>query len=438
MTEERFRIAHGAVPEAVRDVCQTIHRAGHGAWIVGGCVRDLLLGRPVADWDVCTSARPEQVQKLFRHVIPTGIKHGTVTVVLDRVHYEVTTLRGEGAYSDGRRPDEVYFVDDVREDLARRDFTVNAIAYDVARDEFMDPFEGRLDLSRRVVRAVGDGNERFREDGLRVLRAARFAATLEFELDAATRDAIRPNLPTFRRVSRERIHDEWLKTMKARRPSRAFVIMNETGILDEIDAELARASRLQAPDFNGTQLDLALAVMDAIAPGDAILRLSALFLAMPEKFVLRYAKENKFSTRDGARLAHLTECVRTLPIGGDTSDATLRRWLKRATREGVADIATVARARATVLAARDGIVRSEPLEATLARIEAIRARRDPLEPGELAVNGEDLQRELGLAPSKELGLVLRALMEAALDDPAVNTRESLLEAAKLALADARR
>lgn len=438
MTEERFRIAHGAVPEAVRDVCQTIHRAGHGAWIVGGCVRDLLLGRPVADWDVCTSARPEQVQKLFRHVIPTGIKHGTVTVVLDRVHYEVTTLRGEGAYSDGRRPDEVYFVDDVREDLARRDFTVNAIAYDVTRDEFMDPFEGRLDLSRRVVRAVGDGNERFREDGLRVLRAARFAATLEFELDAATRDAIRPNLPTFRRVSRERIHDEWLKTMKARRPSRAFVIMNETGILDEIDAELARASRLQARDFNGTQLDLALAVMDAIAPGDAILRLSALFLAMPEKFVLRYAKANKFSTRDGARLAHLTECVRTLPIGGDTSDATLRRWLKRATREGVADIATVARARATVLAARDGIVRSEPLEATLARIEAIRVRRDPLEPGELAVNGEDLQRELGLAPSKELGLVLRALMEAALDDPAVNTRESLLEAAKLALADARR
>lgn len=436
MTEERFRIAHGAIPTPVRDVCETIHRAGHGAWIVGGCVRDLLLGRTVADWDVCTSARPEQVQRLFRHVIPTGIKHGTVTVVLDRVHYEVTTLRGEGAYSDGRRPDEVFFVDDVREDLARRDFTVNAIAYDVTRDEFMDPFEGRVDLERRVVRAVGDGNERFREDGLRVLRAARFAATLEFELDQATRDAIRPNLPTFRRVSRERIHDEWLKTMKARRPSRAFVIMNETGILEAIDAELARASRLKAPDFNGTQLDLNLAVMDAIPAGDAILRLSAVFLAMPEKFVQRYARDNKFSARDGARLAHLTECARTLPRLSD-SDPTLRRWLKRATRDALSDIATLARAKSSVLSADDKIIRPE-IDQVLARIDAIAARRDPLEPGELALDGEDLQRDLGLAPSKELGLVLRALMEAVLDDPSLNTRESLLEVSRRALADLRR
>jgi len=428
VTDERFRIAHGSIPAPVRGVCETLHRAGHGAWIVGGCVRDLLLGRAVADWDVCTSARPEQVQRLFGHVIPTGIKHGTVTVVLDRVHYEVTTLRGEGAYTDGRRPDEVFFVDDVREDLARRDFTVNAIAFDVARDEFMDPFEGRVDLSRRVVRAVGDANERFREDGLRVLRAARFCATLEFELDAATRDAIRPNLPTFRRVSRERVHDEWLKAMKAKRPSRAFVVMNDTGILDEINADLAQTSRLQAPQFNGTFFDLHLAVMDSIPPGDAILRLAALFLAMPEKHVQRYAKDNKFSVRDGARLAHLTECVRTLPR--DASDGALRRWLKRATRGAVTEIALLARALAS---AKQSDELAE-VNAALTRVDDIVVRRDPIEPGELAVDGEDLQRELGLAPSRELGVVLRALMDAVLDDPALNTRNSLLELARTTLA----
>ena len=216
------RFDSSAIPDGVRELCTTLHANGEEAWIVGGCLRDLLLGKTVSDWDVATTATPPRVQKLFRKVIPTGIAHGTVTVRLRGTSYEVTTFRGEGAYTDGRRPDEVFFVGTIEEDLARRDFTVNALAYDPVGDRLVDPFGGLEDLDRGLLRAVGDPHQRFAEDGLRVLRGARFTATLGFDLDPETEKAIGPSLGTFRQVSRERVRDEWLKTMTAERPSRAF------------------------------------------------------------------------------------------------------------------------------------------------------------------------------------------------------------------------
>src|SRR6185369_15542912 len=174
---ERLR---ASIPDDVRKLAARLNEGGFRAWAVGGCIRDELIAEtrgvpttPGNDWDIATSARPEQVMKLFRRVIPTGLKHGTVTVLLDGGAYEVTTLRGETTYSDGRRPDEVFYVDDIKDDLARRDFTINAIAYDVLADRLIDPFDGLADLKRRVLRAVGTPSERFAEDGLRVLRAAR-------------------------------------------------------------------------------------------------------------------------------------------------------------------------------------------------------------------------------------------------------------------------
>ena len=219
------------IPDPVVEVCRRLDEAGHRAWVVGGCVRDLLMGRAVSDWDLATSALPGEVQTTFRRTIPTGIQHGTVTVIHGGQHYEITTLRGEGAYSDGRRPDNVEFVTEIEADLGRRDFTINAIAYDPIDDQLIDPFDGLGDLERGVVRAVGDALRRFSEDGLRVLRAARFAATLEFTLDADTEAAIAPTLETFRRVSAERVREEWLKALKARKPSVAFDIMARTGML---------------------------------------------------------------------------------------------------------------------------------------------------------------------------------------------------------------
>ena len=186
-------------------ICARLRDAGKRGWIVGGCVRDLLRGKEVSDWDVATDARPTEVMKLFPRVIPTGIDHGTVSVLIRGVAYEVTTLRGETSYSDGRRPDAVVFVDDIAADLARRDFTFNAIAIDPLVPSLIDPWEGQKDLAARVLRAVGEPMERFSEDGLRVLRAARFAATLECAIEPRTLAAIEPTLDTYRKVSAERV-----------------------------------------------------------------------------------------------------------------------------------------------------------------------------------------------------------------------------------------
>ena len=199
-----MRDLRGAIPEPVLEVCRALEARGHRAWVVGGCIRDLLRGHPVSDWDLATSALPEEVQRTFARTIPTGIEHGTVTVLHRDEAYEVTTLRGEGAYSDGRRPDQVELGVDIDEDLARRDFTVNAIAYDPLTQETVDPWGGIADLEAGLLRAVGDPRERFGEDGLRVLRAARFAATLGFDLHGDTHAAIPGSLGTFRKVSPER------------------------------------------------------------------------------------------------------------------------------------------------------------------------------------------------------------------------------------------
>ncbi|MGH7329001.1 MAG: CCA tRNA nucleotidyltransferase, partial [Polyangiaceae bacterium] len=171
------------LPKEVIGLCDRLREKGKRGWIVGGCVRDLLAGRAVSDWDIAPDALPQEVQKIFPKVIPTGIAHGTVTVLQHGKAYEVTTLRGETTYSDGRHPDAVHFVDDITADLARRDFTFNAIAIEPISGQIIDPFEGRKDLENKILRAVGNAEERFSEDGLRVLRAARFAATLEVDLD---------------------------------------------------------------------------------------------------------------------------------------------------------------------------------------------------------------------------------------------------------------
>ncbi|HEY4243790.1 MAG TPA: hypothetical protein VGM88_28450, partial [Kofleriaceae bacterium] len=232
-----------AVPERVRKVCATLSEAGFQTVTVGGAVRDALLGREPGDWDVATAARPEDVIAAFPRTFPTGIQHGTVTVMMDKDPIEVTTFRGEGAYSDARRPDHVVFGVPLVEDLARRDLVVNAMAFDPATGELHDPFGGIADLAAKRLRAVGHGSNqhqiavaRFSEDGLRVMRAVRFAAVLEFELDAETERGIGESvvLASLSRVSRERVSDELRKLLAARQPSRGLAIARRTGIIGNI------------------------------------------------------------------------------------------------------------------------------------------------------------------------------------------------------------
>src|SRR5512133_2869011 len=242
MTRVPAALARAQFPEPVLEVIRRLGEAGHRSWIVGGAVRDLLLHRARAanDFDVATPARPEEVTALFRRVVPTGIAHGTVTVLLGDEAIEVTTFRGEGAYLDGRRPESVTFHTDLDADLARRDFTMNALAYDPLGGEFRDPFGGRADLRRRLVRAVGDPAARFGEDGLRAMRAVRFAAQLGYSLHPGTRAAIPGALDVVRKVSIERIAEELTRLIVAPHAERGIELMRRTGLLAVVLPDVAR------------------------------------------------------------------------------------------------------------------------------------------------------------------------------------------------------
>lgn len=427
-----------AIPEHVLEIARVLARAGHRTWVVGGSLRDqlrtVLAGsspNPGADWDLATDAQPEVVQRSFKRVIPTGIKHGTVTVLLGKHGYEVTTLRGEADYSDGRRPDSVYFVDEIREDLARRDFTVNAIAYDLLARVVDDPFDGIGDLKRRLIRAVGSPAERFGEDGLRVLRAARFVATLEFELDPETARAIEPSLDSFRKVSPERVRDEWIKTMKARAPSRAFLVMRDHGLLGATAPNLLdrHEGTSEAP------LDVALRAVDLSSTGASV-RFAALLHNLGSASVSDQPANQsaelafdllsslRFSNKDRDRIVSLVRHHAAFDPG-TRSDADLRRWLRRVGPELLDDLHdvmhAVARARAET---------PDRVERLFERARSLLKLKPPLTVGELAVTGNDLRQELNVTPGPLLGRLLQALLELVLDDPALNERARLLALAR--------
>src|ERR1700722_17969932 len=225
------------IPELAILVCSKLHDAGFQAYLVGGCVRDLAMGATPKDFDITTDASPEKIMELFPRNIPTGLQHGTVTVCMGEGidnHFEVTTFRVEGEYLDGRRPETVKFVKSVVEDLARRDFTINAMAFDPVRKILFDPFRGEEDLRNGVIRAVGSPPARFQEDGLRIMRAARFAARFGFTVETETFRGMAENLETLQKVSKERISDELCKTLLAPYPGTGLILLQTCGALDVV------------------------------------------------------------------------------------------------------------------------------------------------------------------------------------------------------------
>lgn len=425
------------------ELCEQLSGAGYHAWLVGGSVRDSLLAQlngssaPGSwggkDWDLATDATPTQVMQVFRRVIPTGIEHGTVTVLIGKRQFELTTLRTEFGYSDGRRPEQVGFVTSIDEDLARRDFTVNAIAFDPVTQQLIDPFEGLSDLALRRLRAVGDPSGRFAEDGLRVLRAARFVAALEFELDEATARAIRPSLGTYRQVSAERIRDEWNKTLRARAPSRGFRIMQEHGLLEITAPELAAQDT--GSEDGGNAFSLALRRVD-LCPAQLELRLAALLSgldASPSRSAeladallgrLRYANAERKTI---GRLIR----AQALPLDPEPSDAGVRHWLRNVGPDLYRELCVLTRAG---LDAAGDSAASQALGASLERLERRAseqlAQKAALSLSELAIDGKQLMRELDLRPGPHVGKMLAALLDRVLEEPALNTRERLIELAR--------
>ncbi|HEX8796250.1 MAG TPA: HD domain-containing protein [Polyangiaceae bacterium] len=442
-------LAH--VPADVLALCERLRSRGKRAWIVGGCVRDMLLGRAANDWDVATDARPNELLGIFPKAIPTGIEHGTVTVVKEGHHYEVTTLRGEGTYSDGRRPDWVEFVDDITADLARRDFTVNAIGIDPQDGKIIDPFDGRGDLQRGLLRAVGDPKQRFSEDGLRVLRAARFVATLEMALDPATEAAIEPTLDTYRKVAAERVRDEWIKTMKARSPSRAFEVMRRTGILGVTCPEMLEGVGLEQNKWHAYDVwRHGMECMDACA-ADPILRIAALLhdVGKPKtrawsdktkdwtfydhdrvgaEMAEPIAARLKFSNDERARIVALVR-HHLFHYQDEWTDAAVRKWIRRVGPERVEDLYVLNEADVRAKG-RDFDADLDALAKLKAHVARVIAEGAAMSTRDLAIDGNDLMRDLELKPGRIIGEILSALLEAVTNDPALNTREALLALAR--------
>jgi tRNA nucleotidyltransferase (CCA-adding enzyme) len=398
------------VPRPVIDAARQLQDAGHSAVLVGGAVRDVLLGLPASDWDLASSATPDEVMAIFPKTIPTGVQHGTVTVLLrgaGQTHpVEITTFRGEGAYVDGRRPQSVRFLRKLIEDLARRDFTINAFAWDPIEQRFSDPFDGLSDLAAGLVRAVGIPLHRFREDGLRTMRAVRFCATRTLRLEEKTEAAIPEALDVLAKVSRERVHAELVKLLGSPRPSLGLRPMWRTGIWPHALVPLPSEA-----DY-----EQAISAVDRMAP-DPTARLARLLWPL--------------GGQEGAE-ARIEACVEALKPSR-TERATVLALTGRAARALQAARTPVEIRRAVAE------LRVELLPAALDVLELDDARREAVREaiegaaltiGELALKGGDLVAEGIVAKGPMVGQRLAELLDDVLVDPGLNARERLLDRAR--------
>jgi tRNA nucleotidyltransferase (CCA-adding enzyme) len=384
------------IPESILNIARILEDAGHEAWCVGGSLRDTLLGHPQSDFDIATSATPDQVQRLFRRTVAVGIKYGTVGVLdRDRALHEVTTFRRDVA-TDGRHAVVEYGVS-LEDDLARRDFTINAIAYHPLRHEWRDPFGGQRDIHERLIRAVGDPGQRFAEDYLRILRALRFAARFDFSIAPPTWAAARAAAPGLAQLSAERVRDEWFKGLATARAVIQFAsLWIEVG-----------AAQIWIPELVNGPLRRGQIVEPPAQVRDPVL-LTALITFRPTAVLRRLRASNPEIDR-----AEAMETGPEAPSGQD--EASVRRWLSA--------VGSAADDLAALWALREN--REPPW---LDTVQQIRRRGDPLTRSDLAISGSDLQ---GLGASgPEVGRILATLLDRVLLEPSLNTPERLLDIAR--------
>lgn len=437
------------IPDSVKFIIQTIEEAGFEAYAVGGCVRDSILGREPDDWDITTSAKPEEVKALFHHTIDTGIQHGTVTVLIKKVGYEVTTYRIDGEYEDSRHPKEVNFTSLLSEDLRRRDFTINAMAYN-DKSGIVDLFGGQEDLQKGIIRCVGEPRERFTEDALRIMRAVRFSAQLGYEIEDGTAAAIKKLAHTLERISVERIQVELVKLLVSAHPE-YMLKLYEMGLTKVFLPEFDRM--METPQNNPHHLySVGMHTIKAmqLVSNDKLLRLTMLLhdVGKPET---RTTDENGIDhfhghPLEGSKMA--TKILRRLRFDNETIDrvtllvlyhdygnavsatpAFTRKFINKVRMKNFPLLLEVKKA--DVLAQSD-LLREEKL----GKLEALRkSYEEVVEQGMcislkfLAVTGRDLIAA-GMQPGQELGRTLNDLLEVVLEDPEMNNKESLLELVK--------
>lgn len=435
------------LPKKVTIIIQNLQLHGYEAYAVGGCVRDSILARRPEDWDITTSARPEEIKKLFKRTVDTGIEHGTVTVLIGKDSYEVTTYRIDGAYEDSRHPKEVRFTRSLEEDLRRRDFTINAMAYN---DEvrLVDIFGGMQDLNHHLIRCVGDPKERFSEDALRILRAVRFSSQLNFPIESKTAEAVKELAPTLKNISAERIQAELVKLLVSPHPERirdAYELGITKVILPEWDA--MEGVEQNTPHH---QYDVAEHTIHALknVKRDKILRLTMLFhdMGKPEMKTTDEKGRDHFKGHAPVSEEIARKVMRRLKFDNDTvkkvtrlvcyhdyrAEATPKNVRRAMNRIGVELFPYYLAVRMADAKAQSSYRRREKIENI---IETRRLYQKALLTGEcvtlrqLAVGGRDLM-ELGMRPGREIGSMLSELLEYVIDDPKRNKKEILCDYVK--------
>lgn len=445
-----MHLSPSKIPPAVARVTATLEKAGFEAWIVGGCIRDLLLGRTPKDWDVTTNATPAEIQGLFENTFYTN-EFGTVGVVNDGEEdpslkvVEVTPYRLEGKYSDARRPGSVEFSKNIRDDLKRRDFTVNALAYSPRNGELLDLYDGIKDMNSRLLRAVGEPQERFEEDALRILRAVRISAELGLTIEPRTRTAMGEQSGQLEKISKERIRDEFSRILSSPEPKAAIELSHELGILRYIAPELEQGvgvEQNQAHKFDVFEHNLRTAQHAADKDWSFLIRLAGLFHDVGKPKTRRWSDEKRdwtFHGHDvvGAKMTRkilidlkfpretveqASNLVRWHMFFSDPDKVTLSAVRRIITNVGPEHIWDLVNLR---ICDRIGTGRPKEQPFRLRKYQAMieQAMRDPISVGMLKTDGKRIMEVTGERPGPRLGWTLHALLEEVLEDPAKNTQE---------------
>lgn len=434
------------LPPKVEQIITTIQAAGFEAYAVGGCVRDSILGRTPDDWDITTSAKPEQIKELFPRTIDTGIQHGTVTVMLEREGFEVTTYRIDGKYEDSRHPKEVTFTANLTEDLKRRDFTINAMAYNET-EGLIDIFDGKGDIERGLIRCVGEAKERFKEDALRMMRAVRFSAQLGYGIEEGTREAIRELAPTLKNISAERIQTELIKLVTSPNPDYLYKAY-ETGVTAVILPEFDRMMETEQknPHHCYSVGEHTLYAMKNVK-ADKVLRLSVLFhdigkpdtLSVDEEGVYHFyghpelgmemtRKVMKRLKFDNDTLNKVTKLVQFHDYNIGPTPKGMRRAIYKIGEDIMPFLFPVKRADMLAQSSYQREEKEQRLNQLQEIYEKVLEEKDCVSLKTLAVTGSDLIAA-GMKPGKEIGEVLNRLLQLVIDNPEYNKKDYLMEKA---------
>lgn len=435
------------IPNEVKFIIDTFYKNNFEAFMVGGCVRDSILNNSPKDYDITTSAKPEHTLSLFEKTIPTGLKHGTITVIINNNQYEVTTYRTEGKYLDNRRPSSVEFVSDIKEDLSRRDFTINALAYNQSSG-LIDYFNGLSDIKNRIIRCVGEADKRFKEDALRMLRAIRFSCQLNFDIEEETLKAIINNHKLINNISCERIRDELCKILTSDNPSKGLILLKDTGLLEIILPEIDSLINFtpKCSNHNNDVFKHTLNVIDNTY-NNLILRLAALFhdvgklntLSLNKNGFYHFPNHNiegslmtrkilsklRFDNNTINIVCKLIEHHLVLNVNYLPSKSEVKKLLNTIGKENINILFDLQRADINSLDNPKIFLAKVDYMDNL--VSEILSNNEPLKIKDLNISGETLIKSFNLKPGKLIGDILNFLMDKVLENPNLNTKESLLK-----------